>query len=513
MSIVVMLKKKPRLTQSSLKGKKHAQRVRIYLQSKKAERNKQSHESDGSQVTFNSVGADPERFCQLCNMVFTSPVVAKSHYRGKVHAKNMRKSSATSSVDARATVSPSVTAVEDTAEAGTQDDVAQDRKESTTSAAQGVDLSDPDKYCKLCTASFNNPTMAAEHYSGRKHQRNLARQAPQSQLEEENEHVNSLTCPLCHVTLSSIDAYQAHMKGNKHQIKEKTTEEDASKKKVYDSFQDELADYIQAQRARGLEPKTGQGSEMRGQRKAEHEEDEIAERCDQPQILSLQPRLPAPAFRPPPWRPPVHPHPNSAPFRGRFPAPNQWDQGYSPYPPPLIPGLTGRALRRGRSPESFSSSFSDSSSSYSSSSSEDSKDKRKRRKRRRVGIKRRGEESDDSEEDAQKKRKERRRRDDGSTKKPKRRRESSDEEHGKRRKEKKQKGKDGKKRRKGEDNGEWNRVPQVAMTKGEGEGEVQSEGIKEEKSKHKKEKKVKGREDNRTEEEKLWDETILGVFC
>lgn len=85
-------------------------------------------------------------------------------------------------------MSPSVTAVEDTAEASTQDDVAQDRKESTAFAAQGVDLSDPDKYCKLCTASFNNPTMAAEHYSGRKHQRNLARQAPQSQLEEENEH-------------------------------------------------------------------------------------------------------------------------------------------------------------------------------------------------------------------------------------------------------------------------------------------------------------------------------------
>lgn len=31
-------------------GKKHAQRVRIYLQTKKAERNKQSHESSSFQV-------------------------------------------------------------------------------------------------------------------------------------------------------------------------------------------------------------------------------------------------------------------------------------------------------------------------------------------------------------------------------------------------------------------------------------------------------------------------------
>lgn len=35
--------------------------------------------------------ADKERFCELCNMVFSSPVVARSHYEGKVHTKNLRK--------------------------------------------------------------------------------------------------------------------------------------------------------------------------------------------------------------------------------------------------------------------------------------------------------------------------------------------------------------------------------------------------------------------------------------
>lgn len=34
---------------------------------------------------------DKEKFCELCNMVFSSSVVAKSHYEGKVHAKNMRR--------------------------------------------------------------------------------------------------------------------------------------------------------------------------------------------------------------------------------------------------------------------------------------------------------------------------------------------------------------------------------------------------------------------------------------
>ncbi|MCJ8741174.1 hypothetical protein PDJAM_G00067690 [Pangasius djambal] len=504
---------------SHYEGKKHAQRVRIYLQTKKAERNKQSHESG----SFQSVSADPEKFCELCNMVFSSPVVAKSHYEGKVHAKNTRKSSATSSVvlaDARTTVSsaaPPVSAAEDTAETSAPGDVVQEEKDSTASASQEVDLSDPDKYCKLCAASFNNPMMAAEHYSGRKHQRNLARQELHSKLGEQSEHANSLTCPLCHVTLSSIDTYQAHMKGNKHYVKEKKMQEDLCKKKVYDSFQEELADYIQVQRSRGLEPKTGQGSETQGQRKAESEVDESGECGDQPQILSLQSRLPAPAFQTHPWRPPFHPHPNPAAFRGRFPAPNQWDQGYSAYPPPLIPGLTGRALRRGRSPESFSSSssFSDSSSSYSStSSSEDSRDRRRRRKKRREGMKKRREEEGDSEEDVQRKRRERRRREDGSAKKPKRQRgSSSDDDPGKRWKEKKPRERVTKKRRREEDEGEWNRVSHVAMMKEEGEGEAQSEGLKEEKAKHKKEKKKpKDREDNRTEEEKLWDETILGIF-
>lgn len=83
---------------------------------------------------------------------------------------------------------PPVPAAETTVEVNSEAELVQEQKESTTSAPQGVDLSDPDKYCKLCAASFNNPIMAAEHYIGRKHQRSLTRQKQQSEPGEQTEH-------------------------------------------------------------------------------------------------------------------------------------------------------------------------------------------------------------------------------------------------------------------------------------------------------------------------------------
>lgn len=98
-------------------GKKHAQRVRVYLQAKRA--GKTEKEDAAAQVTGEalicpsdnyvlvvgyseggtsnlfilqrSMTMDRDHFCKLCNMVFSSHVVATSHYEGKVHAKNMRK--------------------------------------------------------------------------------------------------------------------------------------------------------------------------------------------------------------------------------------------------------------------------------------------------------------------------------------------------------------------------------------------------------------------------------------
>lgn len=50
-----------------------------------------------------------------------------------------------------------------------------DSKATATVSGPDVDLTDPNRYCPLCAAYFNNPHMALQHYNGRKHQRNQSR--------------------------------------------------------------------------------------------------------------------------------------------------------------------------------------------------------------------------------------------------------------------------------------------------------------------------------------------------
>jgi len=40
-----------------------------------------------------SSGEDRNKCCPICNMTFSSPAVATSHYLGKTHAKNMKQQS------------------------------------------------------------------------------------------------------------------------------------------------------------------------------------------------------------------------------------------------------------------------------------------------------------------------------------------------------------------------------------------------------------------------------------
>ncbi|XP_036606947.1 lysine-rich coiled-coil protein 1 isoform X4 [Trichosurus vulpecula] len=129
-----------------------------------------------------------------------------------------------------------------------------------------LDLNDPDRYCELCCASFNSPLMAQQHYLGKKHKRSETRkkileEIGQKTLPAESASsalgVGNYICPICSITLTSIEMYQSHMQGNKHQIKESLVVNlMKNSKRTFHSFQDELADYIQVQKARGLEPKT-----------------------------------------------------------------------------------------------------------------------------------------------------------------------------------------------------------------------------------------------------------------
>ncbi|KAK2872430.1 hypothetical protein Q8A67_022327 [Cirrhinus molitorella] len=514
---------------SHYEGKKHAQRVRMYLQNKKAKISNPSQDCGGLLR-----GLSPEKFCELCNMVFSSPTVAKSHYEGKVHAKNMRKTNPPPPVVP--VLELHTTPVVLPPEAAVQYQISLEQKETSGSGDQEVDLSDPNKYCTLCSASFNNPLVAQQHYSGRKHQRNQSRQEMLDQMGEQSEHASSLTCPICCLTLSSVEMYQAHMQGNKHFVKEKKVMDLCkSQKKVYDSFQDELADYIQVQKARGLEPKAVPGTVGQASKGLDESGNEGPQKAEEmPHPVQLVPRFPPPGFPQPHWQPQFQPQVNQFGFGMQGPVPH-YQPGYMPHArPPFTPG---HPYKRGRSPKSFSSSSFSDSSSYTSSSSDSSSsyDSRERRRRKKK-MKKRGKSRRDQEGGSDMERGERKRRQKGDRRgsvegeeerkkwkeRRKRERSSSEDEEIRRKRRASKKSKrhgDGQhaKRQKEVELLEKQEVEVHEEPQGKMEEhiEVRTE-MKDGKHKHKKEKK-KGKEkmnqeDNRTEEERLWDETILGVF-
>lgn len=65
---------------------------------------------------------------------------------------------------------------------------------SHPSASAEVDLKDPNKYCALCAACFNNPHMALQHYNGRKHLRMEARQEVLKELGDDGCQGNMRSC-------------------------------------------------------------------------------------------------------------------------------------------------------------------------------------------------------------------------------------------------------------------------------------------------------------------------------
>ncbi|XP_053119042.1 zinc finger matrin-type protein 1-like isoform X2 [Hemicordylus capensis] len=255
---------------SHYEGKRHAQKVRLYLQMRSEqeegqEPNKQKKQYVNFQMDPN---VDKNTYCRLCNMIFTSAIVAQSHYLGKIHTKKLKQLSGDQAQQATQSTQPepglSVTPAlpESTAEKTSQETDAED---PSSSSGITLDLDDPEKYCKLCSAPFNNPLMAHQHYVGKKHKRNEARKKLMAEIGSEaipmeskaNVGVGNYVCPICSISLTSIEMYQSHMQGNKHQIKETMVVNlMKNSKKTYNSFQDELADYIKVQKARGLEPKT-----------------------------------------------------------------------------------------------------------------------------------------------------------------------------------------------------------------------------------------------------------------
>ncbi|XP_014746358.1 PREDICTED: zinc finger matrin-type protein 4 [Sturnus vulgaris] len=187
-------------------SRKHASKVRLYYMLHPidggcpAKKLRSENGSDGDSV-------DKNKCCTLCNMSFTSAVVAESHYQGKIHAKRLKLLLGEQPA-LKATAPP--LAPKDLPQTSPGPPPPQQRRDS-------------DRHCQLCTAWFNNPIMAQQHYDGKKHKKNAARADLLEQLGktldlgELRGLKRSYTCNICNVTLNSIEQYHAHLKGSKHQ--------------------------------------------------------------------------------------------------------------------------------------------------------------------------------------------------------------------------------------------------------------------------------------------------------
>ncbi|XP_005641634.1 zinc finger matrin-type protein 1 isoform X2 [Canis lupus baileyi] len=191
---------------SHYESEKHAQNVRFYFQmhgeqnevpGKKMKMDVRNFQVHRSEVV------DRNKFCDLCNMIFSSPVVAQSHYVGKVHAKKLKQL-----MEEHDQVSPS----------GFQPEMAD--VPLTTSAE----------------STFLKP---------------LAIKPPPAFS------MRTYICHICNITFTSLEMFRSHMQGSEHQIKESIVINLVkNSKKTQDSYQDEYADYIKVQKARGPESKT-----------------------------------------------------------------------------------------------------------------------------------------------------------------------------------------------------------------------------------------------------------------
>uniref|UniRef100_A0A8D2CN82 Zinc finger protein 346 n=1 Tax=Sciurus vulgaris TaxID=55149 RepID=A0A8D2CN82_SCIVU len=94
---------------------------------------------------------------------------------------------------------------------------------STLALHQNRETIDPDKFCSLCHATFNDPVMAQQHYVGKKHRKQetkLKLMAHYGRLADPA--VTDLSagkgypCKTCKIVLNSIEQYQAHVSGFKH---------------------------------------------------------------------------------------------------------------------------------------------------------------------------------------------------------------------------------------------------------------------------------------------------------
>ncbi|XP_042184269.1 zinc finger matrin-type protein 4-like [Oncorhynchus tshawytscha] len=142
------------------------------------------HDTDSVVYGSAETEVDRNKCCTLCNMFFTSAIVAQSHYQGKTHAKRVRLVLGETPSIPTTTNSPTTT---DSSPSTPQPSDSTPPHASpalpwpsslappVAVVGSGGGSGETGKYCCLCGAWFNNPLMAQQHYEGKKHRRNAAR--------------------------------------------------------------------------------------------------------------------------------------------------------------------------------------------------------------------------------------------------------------------------------------------------------------------------------------------------
>uniref|UniRef100_A0A667Z6P6 Zinc finger protein 346 n=1 Tax=Myripristis murdjan TaxID=586833 RepID=A0A667Z6P6_9TELE len=178
-------------------SKKHANKVRRYLCIQ--------NDMEPTFKKFKSPSSDTvnrSKVCHVCNMTFSSAVVAESHYQGKVHAKNLRLKTIGPQTQSKRFYGHIFVAIP-----------------VFPLHQQRPKRDNPDRFCSICQASFNNPLMAQQHYVGKKHKKQMTKLKLMETYGPSTtpaSTVKGYPCTLCNIELNSVEQYQAHISGAKH---------------------------------------------------------------------------------------------------------------------------------------------------------------------------------------------------------------------------------------------------------------------------------------------------------
>ncbi|KAM4818918.1 zinc finger matrin-type protein 1 isoform 2-T3 [Thomomys bottae] len=277
---------------SHYKSEKHAQNARFYFQmcweQKEVPGKKSKMYVESFQMHENEV-VDRSKFCDPCNMIFSSSVVAHSQCEGKIHEKTQRQLMEERNQISSSGFQPMMT--------GTRIPFATASAFLKPFAVKPPPVHMRTYVCRICRIIFTSLSMFRSHMQGSEHQIkesfviNLVKNSKKTQNDypgecadfiqvQKSRELDSTTCfrkmednslethgyrevdsRLRYKTFERkipFEPFQTYSGpyNNPQAVENQLPHHLPAHSKTHDSFQDELEDYIKVQKARGLEPKT-----------------------------------------------------------------------------------------------------------------------------------------------------------------------------------------------------------------------------------------------------------------